>query len=35
MARLDPRLREDAAQPARVGAANEAFIAWAARYRGP
>jgi hypothetical protein len=35
MARLDPRFRGDAAQPRRVRAANEYFIAWVARVRGP
>ena len=35
MARLDPRLRGDATQPARVCALIESFIAWMARCGGP
>src|SRR5258706_6502315 len=35
MARLDPRLRGDAIQPASVSAPIKSFIAWMARFCGP
>jgi hypothetical protein len=35
MARLDPRLRGEATQPARICAPNEYFITWMARVCGP